>query len=102
MDWYRGMSRLQSEAVHAVHLSEVARIRKECVDGVEAERKKAAKAIHDAEMSKQVVRKQLQAANEKYEEMDVKFLGLFGVQIEDWGGTAEEILGYLDVKDNQG
>ena len=48
------------------------------------------------------MRKQLQAANEKYEDMDVKFLALFGVQIEEWGGTAEEILGYLDAKNSQG
>ena len=102
IDYYRGMSSLQARALHAIHLNEMTRIRKECADGVAAEKEKAEKAVNAAKISQQVVRKQLQAANEKYEDMDVKFLALFGVQIEEWGGTAEEILGYLDAKNSQG
>ena len=53
-------------------------------------------------MSKEIVRQQLQDANRAYEDMNVKFMMMFGHQMKDWKGTEEEILAYMDEMKTKG
>ena len=92
------LSQLSLECVHGIHQAEVVRLQKEEGDRLKKEMAEASAAKSAAASSTEYLREQIRSLQERNEELNVKFLGAFGVLMDGWDGTPEHAFRLLQKK----